>query len=56
MRGDEVGIVLVCNSMILSVGAKLRSGIGVCSLVLARFDTGLAKGLVKEKFEGDVMA
>ena len=44
--------MLVCNSMVLSVGVELLSGIKVCSSVLARFDTGL----VNEKFEGDVMA
>ena len=56
VKGDEVGHVLVCNSMILSVGVELRSGIRVCSSVLARFDTCLVKGLVSENFKGDVMA
>ena len=56
VKGDEVGHVLVCNSMVYLVVVELHSGIGVCSSVLARFDTGLVKGLVSENFKGDVMA
>ena len=56
VEGDERETTLVCNSMVLSVGAGLLSRIRVCFSMLAKFDTGLVKGLVNERFEGDGMA
>ena len=52
----EVVAYVTGYDVVVSLVGELVSRIRVCSSMLVTFDTGLAKGLVNEKLEGDVMA